>query len=64
VAFDVHEVANSDHNFLDLLGEFAGWGKDESLAGLEVGIDLLQSTNREGGGFSSAGLGLRNDIGA
>lgn len=62
VALDVHEVANSDDDLLDLLGQLAGGGEDESLALLQVGIDLLKDRNGEGSGLSGTGLGLSNDI--
>ena len=45
VALDAHEVTNGDDDFLDLLRQFAGWGEDQSLACLDVGVDLLQDGN-------------------
>ena len=41
VALDAHEIADGDDDFLDLLSKFAGGGEDQSLAGLDVGVDLL-----------------------
>ena len=41
VALDTHEIADGDDDFLDLLCEFAGGGEDQSLAGLDVRVDLL-----------------------
>lgn len=62
VALDVHEVTDGDNDLLDLLGQLAGGGEDEGLAGLDVGVDLLEGGDGEGGGLSSSGLGLGNDI--
>ncbi len=41
VAVDGHEVSDGNDDFLDLLSQFAGGCKDQSLAGLHVGIQLL-----------------------
>ena len=62
VARDVHEVTNGDDDLLDLLGQLAGRGEDESLAGLDRGVDLLEGGDGEGSGFTRTGLSLRNDI--
>lgn len=62
VALNVHEVANSDNDLLDLLGKLAGGSEDKSLAGLEGGVDLLENGDRESGGLASTGLSLGNDI--
>jgi hypothetical protein len=62
VALNVHEVANSDNNFLNLLSKLTGGGKDQSLALLDVGVDLLENRDGESGGLSSTGLSLGNDI--
>ena len=62
VALNAHKVTDSDDDLLNLLGEFTGGSKDERLAGLEVGVDLLENGNGEGGGLASAGLRLGNDI--
>jgi hypothetical protein len=62
VARDVHEVTDGDDDLLDLLGQLAGGGEDEGLAGLDGGVDLLESGDREGSGFTRTGLSLRNDI--
>lgn len=43
VALNAHEVTNGDNDFLNLLSQLTGWGKDKSLAGLEVGVDLLKT---------------------
>jgi hypothetical protein len=42
MALNVHEVTNSNNDFLDLLGQFTGRSKNQSLALLDVGIKLLQ----------------------
>lgn len=62
VALNVHEVANSDHDLLNLLGQLASGGKDQGLASLDVGVDLLENGNGESGSLSSTGLGLSDDI--
>lgn len=62
VAFNTHEIANSDNDLLDLLSKLTGGCEDESLAGLEVGIDFLEAGDGERRGFSSARLGLGNHI--
>jgi hypothetical protein len=62
MTFDIHEVADRDHDLLDLLSEFTGRGKDQSLACLEVGVNLLEGGDREGSSFSSARLCLRNHV--
>ncbi|EPE06346.1 hypothetical protein F503_02474 [Ophiostoma piceae UAMH 11346] len=62
VALDVHEVADGDNDLLDLLGQLAGGGEDQGLALLDVGVDLLQHGDGEGGSLASTGLGLGNDI--
>ena len=62
MALNVHEVADGDDDLLDLLGQLAGGGEDESLALLDVGVDLLQDRDGEGGGLSGTGLSLGNDI--
>ncbi|KAI6772526.1 hypothetical protein HG530_003484 [Fusarium avenaceum] len=62
VALNVHEVANSDNNLLNLLSKLTGGGKDQSLALLDVGVDLLENRDGESSGLSSTGLSLGNDI--
>jgi len=62
MAFDVHEISYSDHDFLDLLSEFASGCEDESLASLKVGIYLLETRDGKGCGFASSRLSLRNDV--
>jgi hypothetical protein len=62
VALDVHEVSDGDDHLLDLLGQLTGRGKDEGLALLDGGIDLLENRDGEGGGLAGSGLGLRDDI--
>lgn len=62
VALDVHEVTDGDDDLLDLLSQLTGRGEDEGLAGLQVGVDLLQDRDGEGGGLAGTRLGLGNDI--
>jgi hypothetical protein len=62
VAVDVHEVTDGDDDLLDLLSQLTGGSDDQSLAGLEVGVDLLEGGDGESGSLSSTGLGLSDDI--
>lgn len=62
MAFHVHEVANSNHDLLDLLRQLTGGSEDESLALLHGGVDLLENGDGEGSRLASTGLGLSNDI--
>ena len=62
VALDVHEVTDGDDDLLDLLSELTGGGEDKRLAGLDVGVDLLEGRDGEGSRLTGTGLGLRNDI--
>lgn len=62
VALNAHEVTNGDNDLLDLLSKLTGGSEDQSLASLQVGVDLLESGDGEGGSLSSTGLSLSNDI--
>jgi hypothetical protein len=62
VALNVHEVTDGDNDLLDLLSQLTGGSKDEGLASLDVGVELLQSGDGESGSLSSTGLGLGDDI--
>lgn len=62
VALNVHEVTDGDNDLLDLLGKLTGRSKDESLALLDSGVDLLEDGDGEGGSLASTGLSLGNDI--
>ena len=62
VALDVHEVANSDNDLLDLLSQFTGGGEDQSLALLHSGVDLLENGNGESSRLASTRLGLGNHV--
>ncbi len=42
MALNVHEVANSNNNLLDLLSQFTSGSEDQSLALLDVGVKLLE----------------------
>lgn len=63
MAFDIHEIADSDNNFLNLLRQLAGGSKDQCLTGFDIGVKLLQDGDGESCGFSGAGLGLCDNIG-
>jgi hypothetical protein len=62
VALDIHEVTDGDNDLLDLLSELTGGGEDKRLAGLDVGVDLLEGRDGEGSRLTSTGLGLCNNI--
>ena len=62
MAFDAHEIANSNDNLLDLLSQLTSRSKDESLCALDAHIELLKDGNGEGRGLASAGLGLRDHV--
>lgn len=62
VALNVHEVTDGNDDLLDLLSKLTGGGEDQSLARLDVGVDLLQDGDREGGSLAGTRLGLGNDI--
>lgn len=62
VALDVHEVTNGDNDLLDLLSELTGGGEDQRLAGLDIGVDLLESRDGEGSRLTGTGLGLGDNI--
>lgn len=64
MALNAHEVTNGNNDFLDLLGQLTGRSKDQGLASLEVGVNLLESRDGEGGSFASSRLSLGNNIGA
>jgi hypothetical protein len=62
VALNVHEVADSDDNLLDLLCQLAGGGENKGLALLDGRVQLLQDGDGEGSRLTSTRLGLSNDI--
>lgn len=62
VAVNAHEVTDGNHNLLNLLCQFAGRGKDECLAGLELGVDILEGGDGKCSGLSSARLSLCDNI--
>eukprot|EP00009_Paramoeba_aestuarina_P007943 CAMPEP_0201521526 /NCGR_PEP_ID=MMETSP0161_2-20130828/14553_1 /ASSEMBLY_ACC=CAM_ASM_000251 /TAXON_ID=180227 /ORGANISM="Neoparamoeba aestuarina, Strain SoJaBio B1-5/56/2" /LENGTH=415 /DNA_ID=CAMNT_0047920173 /DNA_START=188 /DNA_END=1435 /DNA_ORIENTATION=- len=58
VAVSFHVNTQRVNNFLDLLGQLTGRGKDKSLALKNGGVDLLEDTDGEGGSLSGTRLGL------
>ena len=62
VALNVHEVSDGNDDLLDLLSQLTGWGKDKSLALLDVWVQLLENGDGESGGLSGTRLGLGNNI--
>lgn len=49
---DVEEVAESAGDLLDLLGQLAGRGEDQSLALVLLQVDRLEDGDREGSGLT------------
>jgi hypothetical protein len=47
VGLGVHEVTQGNDDLLDLRGQLTSWGKDQSLAAADFGIDGLQDCNGE-----------------
>jgi hypothetical protein len=62
VALKGHEVTNGNNDLLDLLSQLTGGSEDQSLASLQVGVDLLESRDGESGSLSGTGLGLSDNI--
>ena len=62
MAINRHEVTNRDNDLLNLLSQFTGWGQDQGLAGLNVGIYLLKHGDGECCSLSSTRLSLSNNI--
>lgn len=62
VALQGHEVTDGNNDLLDLLSQLTGGSKDQSLASLQVGVDLLEGRDGESGGLSGTGLGLGDHI--
>lgn len=62
MALDAHEVTDGNNNLLDLLGQLTGGGEDQGLAGLDVGVDLLEGRDGESGSLARTGLGLSDHI--
>lgn len=62
VALNVHEVADGNNDLLNLLGQLTSGGENQGLALLQVGVDLLEDRDREGGSLAGTRLGLCNDI--
>jgi len=61
-ALDVHVVSEGDENLLDLLSELTSGSEDESLGLLKGDVDRLKDGDGEGGGLSSSGLSLSDNI--
>jgi len=55
-------LSKSLDDSLDLLGEFPGWGEDESLGLLDAGIDVLQDADGESTCLTGTGLGLSEGV--
>lgn len=62
VALDVHEVTNGDNDLLDLLSKLTSGSQNKGLALLQLGVDLLQDRDGEGGSLAGTRLGLSDNI--
>ncbi|KAI7360151.1 ATP-dependent RNA helicase [Hortaea werneckii] len=62
VALNVHEVANGHDDLLDLLSQLTGRGEDQTLASLDVRVELLEGGDSEGSGLAGTRLGLSDHI--
>jgi len=61
--FDVALAARQAADFLrDLIGQFAGWAKHESLHGQAAGVEFGEQRQGKGGGLAAAGFGLRDQV--
>jgi hypothetical protein len=62
MTFNVHEVTDGDDDLLDLLSQLTGGSKDQGLALLQAGVDLLEDRDGEGGGLAGTRLGLSDNV--
>jgi hypothetical protein len=62
VGIDVHEITDSNDDLLDLLRQLTSGSKDESLAFLELRVNVLKNGDGECGSFASTGLGLGDNV--
>ena len=62
MALGAHVVTQGHNHLLDLLGQLPSGGQNKSLAAVQLGVNLLQNGNGEGGSLASSRLGLSNGI--
>ena len=62
MALGAHVVTQGHNHLLDLLGQLPSGGQNKSLAAVQLGVNLLQNGNGEGGSLASTRLGLSNNI--
>ena len=62
VALDLHEIAKSNDDLLNLLSQLTSGSKNQSLAALDVMVDLLKNGDGESSRLASSRLGLGNHI--
>jgi len=62
MALDVHVVAESDDDLLNLRCKFAGWGEDERLGSFDRHVQSLKNGNGKGRSLASARLGLCDHV--
>jgi len=59
---DLKVLSKAHYDSLNLLGEFSGWGKNESLASLCIRVNQLKDRDGEGGSLSGTRLSLSDSI--
>jgi len=64
MAADLQVITEGEGDLLDLKGQLTGRGQDQGLGGAGTVVDLLESTNDEGGGLTGTGLGLTDGVAA
>ena len=62
MAVNRHEVADGDNDLLNLLSQLTSRRENQSLAGLDIGVQLLQDGDGECSSFSSTRLCLCDDV--
>jgi hypothetical protein len=62
VALNVHEVTDGNDDLLNLLSKLTSRSEDQSLASLDLGVELLENGDGESSGLASTGLSLSNNV--
>lgn len=59
---DLDELTETENNFVDLLSQFSGRRKNDSLALRVLGVDQLKESDGKGCGFACSGLCLSDGV--
>jgi len=62
MGINVHEITDGDDNLLDLLRKLTSGGENQGLALLELGINVLENRDGEGGSLAGTRLCLCDHI--